>query len=87
MKAAVEAANDWGTYVAVHVYTVAGIRRALDAGVLSIEHGHLADEATVKLIAEKGAWLSMQPFEPGDEPLSPKGVEKTKFMVARRNAC
>lgn len=81
LKAAVQVANDWGTYVAVHVYTAAGIRRALDAGVLSIEHGHLADEATVKLIAEKGAWLSMQPFEPGDDPLLPEGVEKTKSMV------
>lgn len=37
--------------------TVPGIRRALDASVRSIEHGHLADEPTVKLIGEKGAWL------------------------------
>jgi imidazolonepropionase-like amidohydrolase len=81
LRAAVQAASDWGTYVAVHVYTPKAIRRALDAGVLSIEHGHLADEATVRLITEKGAWLSMQPFEPGDEPLSPENAAKTKSMV------
>jgi imidazolonepropionase-like amidohydrolase len=81
MRAAVQTANDWGTYVAAHVYTVAGIRRALDAGVLSIEHGHLADEATVRLMAEKGAWLSIQTFEPGDNPLSPEQFAKAKVMV------
>jgi imidazolonepropionase-like amidohydrolase len=81
LRAAVQAANDWGTYVAVHVYSSSAIRRALDAGVLSIEHGHLADEATVKVIADKGAWLCMQPFEPGDEPLPPKNLEKAKDIV------
>jgi imidazolonepropionase-like amidohydrolase len=71
MRAAVQAASDWGTYVAAHVYTAAGIRRALDTGVRSIEHGHLADEATVRLMADKGAWWSTQPLEPGDNALSP----------------
>jgi len=81
IRAAVQAARDWGTYVATHVYTVPGIRRALDAGVLSIEHAHLADEATVKLIADKDDWLSMQPFEAGDDPLTPEQAAKTKSMV------
>ena len=44
----VQAAKDRGTYVATHVYTAAGIRRALDASMRSIEHSHLADEATVR---------------------------------------
>lgn len=66
LRAAVRAATDYGTYVATHVYNVTGIRRAIDAGVRSIEHGHLADEATVALMAEKGVWLSMQPFALGD---------------------
>jgi imidazolonepropionase-like amidohydrolase len=81
IRTAVQAAKDWGTYVATHVYTVTGIRRALDAGVQSIEHGHLADESTIKLIGDKGAWLSTQPFEPGDEPLSPENLKKTQSMV------
>ncbi len=62
MRAAVEAAADWGTYVCAHVYTSPGIRRAVAAGVKSIEHGQLADEATVKLMAGEGVWWSIQPF-------------------------
>merc|ERR1712192_103682 len=42
MRAAVDAAADWGTYVCAHVYTAPGIRRCIEAGVKSIEHGQLA---------------------------------------------
>jgi imidazolonepropionase-like amidohydrolase len=62
LRAAVEAAEIWGTYVTVHAYTPASIKRAISAGVKCIEHGHLMDEATAKLIAERGVWLSIQPF-------------------------
>jgi imidazolonepropionase-like amidohydrolase len=62
MRAAVEAATDWGTYVCAHVYTPAGIRRAMRAGVRSIEHGQLADEDTMRLMADEGVWWSIQPF-------------------------
>jgi imidazolonepropionase-like amidohydrolase len=62
LHAAVEAAENWGTYVTTHAYTSASIRRSIAAGVKCIEHGHLMDEATAQLIAEKGIWLSTQPF-------------------------
>ena len=62
LRAAVEVATDWGTYVATHAYTSAAIRRSIAAGVKVIEHGHLMDEATARLMAEKGIWLSTQPF-------------------------
>jgi imidazolonepropionase-like amidohydrolase len=62
IEAAVGAAADWGTYVAVHAYTPRAIQRSIAAGVLSIEHGHLMDEATVEMMAERGIWLSLQPF-------------------------
>jgi imidazolonepropionase-like amidohydrolase len=62
LRAAVEAAENWGTYVTVHAYTSDSIKRAIAAGVKCIEHGHLMDEATAKLIAERGVWLSIQPF-------------------------
>ncbi len=62
LRAAVEAAENWGTYVTVHAYTPASIQRAIAAGVKCIEHGHLMDEATARLIAEKEIWLSTQPF-------------------------
>ncbi|MFT4096694.1 MAG: amidohydrolase family protein [Rhodoblastus sp.] len=61
-RAAVDAAENWGTYVAVHAYTPRAIQTALRAGVRSIEHGQMMDEATAKMIADKGAWLSSQPF-------------------------
>jgi imidazolonepropionase-like amidohydrolase len=66
LRAAVEAAADYGTYVATHVYNVAGIHRAVEAGVKSIEHGHLADEPTVAMLAERDVWLSTQPFSHHD---------------------
>jgi imidazolonepropionase-like amidohydrolase len=62
MRAAVEAAADWGTYVAVHAYTDAAVNRALDAGVKVIEHGHLVSEATLKRLKADGAYLSSQSF-------------------------
>jgi imidazolonepropionase-like amidohydrolase len=62
LRAAVEAAENWGTYVTVHAYTPVSIRRAIAAGVRCIEHGHLMDDETAKLIAEKGIWLSTQAF-------------------------
>lgn len=67
MRAAVAAAADWGTYVCVHTYTAAGIRRALASGVQSVEHGQLADEETVRRIADAGAWWSLQPFLADDD--------------------
>ena len=62
LRAAVQAAENWGTYVGVHAYTPAAMRRAVAAGVKVIEHGHLMDEPTAELIAKKGIWLSFQPF-------------------------
>jgi len=60
IRAAVQAANDWGTYVAAHVYNSDGIRRAVDNGVISIEHGNLVDEPTLLYMKEHDVWLSPQ---------------------------
>ncbi len=60
IRAAVEAAADWGTYVAAHAYTDNAIQRAVEAGVKSIEHGNLMSEATLCLMKEKDIWLSPQ---------------------------
>jgi imidazolonepropionase-like amidohydrolase len=62
LRAAVEAAENWGTYVCTHAYTTVAIQRSIAAGVRCIEHGHLMDDATARLMAEKGIWLSTQPF-------------------------
>ena len=78
LHAAVEAAEDWGTYVAAHAYTPRSIKRAIDAGVLCIEHGHLLDEDTAKLMAEKGIWLSLQPFL-DDEDANPVSTPSSRL--------
>jgi imidazolonepropionase-like amidohydrolase len=61
-RAATDAAENWGTYVAVHAYTPRAIQTAIRGGVRCIEHGHLMDEATAELIAKNGIWLSTQAF-------------------------
>jgi imidazolonepropionase-like amidohydrolase len=58
LKAAVEVAATFGTYVTVHSYNSASTRRAIEAGVRCIEHGHLIDEPTMQLIAARGIFLS-----------------------------
>ena len=64
LKAAVEAADDWNTYVTVHAYNAQSVRRSVEAGVKVIEHGQLLDEATVKLLGDKGIFLSLQALDP-----------------------
>lgn len=83
LHAAVMAANDAGTYVMVHVYVPEAIRRAIQAGVKSIEHGQLIDEPTMKLIAEKDVWLSMQPFigEGNNHYSTPEQQAKHELVV------
>ncbi|UPT93307.1 amidohydrolase family protein [Bradyrhizobium barranii subsp. apii] len=84
LRAAVEAADNWGTYVATHAYTPVAIQRSIAAGVRCIEHGHLMDEASAKLIAEKGVWLSTQPFLDisGAAALGPSEQDKMRQVVA-----
>jgi len=57
IRAIVEEAQAVGSYVMAHAYTARSIRRALECGVRSIEHGNLIDEETLDLILEKGAFL------------------------------
>src|SRR5262249_15890270 len=81
LRVAVKVARDWGTYVAAHAYTPASMQRAIRAGAKCIEHGQLMDEATAKLMAEKGVWLSIQPFPEGFEQIFPPGsVEREKML-------
>ena len=61
-RAAVDAAENWGTYVAVHAYTPRAIKAAIRGGVRCIEHGNLMDEETAQLIADNDVWLCAQPF-------------------------
>ena len=81
MKAAVDAADDWGTYVTVHAYTPKAVRRAVEAGVKCIEHGQLLDEPTMKLLADKGIWLSLQTLEEAPPTASAATIAKKHTVV------
>ena len=80
LRAAVQAAENWGTYVTTHAYTPIAIQRAIAAGVKVIEHGHLMDEPTAKLMADKGIWLSFQPFVDDGHvpPLAPANLARLR---------
>ena len=57
-SAAVRAAEQWGTYVAVHAYTDEAVRQAVEAGVKSIEHGPFLTQKTMKLMAKNDVFLA-----------------------------
>ncbi|CAH7327234.1 Amidohydrolase [Vibrio chagasii] len=57
MKAAVQAASDYGTYVAAHIHTSDAMRRAAEAGVMSFEHATIMDDDIAEIIKEKGIWV------------------------------
>jgi len=81
MRAAVDAASDWNTYVTVHAYTPKAVRRAVDAGVSCIEHGQLLDQPTVDLLAERGIWLSGQYLVPNNDNMSEDRQIKRQAIV------
>jgi imidazolonepropionase-like amidohydrolase len=60
IAAAVAVANNYGSYVAAHSYTKGAILRALEMGVMTIEHGFMFDADINELMQEKGAYLVTQ---------------------------
>jgi len=80
LAAAVEEAEARGTYVMAHVYTDQGVRRCLELGVRSIEHGNYMSEDTVAAIAEKDAFPDptfislVQRFESASETNLPSAI-------------
>lgn len=82
LRAAVEAAANWDTYVTVHAYTPAAIRQAVEAGVKSVEHGHLIDEPIAQLMAAKGTWIVLQAFFDDEDavPFPPASASRAKQL-------
>jgi imidazolonepropionase-like amidohydrolase len=78
MRAAAGTAEDWNTYVAVHAYAPRTIQRAIAAGARCIEHAHLMDDATARIMVEKGTWLSIQPFLGDDDSVTLTGSSRLK---------
>jgi len=89
MKAIVEVAKTWNTYVAIHANTDDAIRKWIEAGAKTVEHGFFIEEETAKLMAEKGVWWSMQPMEATGEDAfkfeSPISTAKYEQCVAGLN--
>jgi imidazolonepropionase-like amidohydrolase len=83
IEAAVADAKNWGTYVTVHGYTPDAIQLAVESGVLCIEHGQLIDEPTMKLLADKKIWLSLQPFLEDEDaiPTTPGSENEAKYKL------
>ncbi|WP_053231701.1 metal-dependent hydrolase family protein [Sandaracinus amylolyticus] len=85
MRAAVECAENWGTYVMVHAYTPRAVQQSIRAGVRCIEHGHLVDDETAAMMAARGVWWSMQTFLDDEDahPLpTPEGRAKARRVFS-----
>jgi len=89
LSAVVEEAAARSTYVMAHVYTDAGIRRCLKAGVRSIEHANFASEETVAMMAEAGAFfdptfisLTQRVETAAETQLSPSIVNNLERTIA-----
>lgn len=57
IRAAVEEAALYGAFVAAHAHGAEGIKRAVRAGVRSVEHGSLMDDESIEMMAEHGTYL------------------------------
>lgn len=63
LRAAVEECELAGTFVAAHAHGAEGIKRAVRAGVRSIEHGSLMDDEAIALMADRGTYLVADMFD------------------------
>jgi imidazolonepropionase-like amidohydrolase len=84
LRAAVDQAREYGTFVAAHAHGAEGIKRAVRAGVRSIEHGSLIDDAGIALMKERGTWLVADIFN-GDYTDSVGREQKWPADILRKN--
>lgn len=75
IRAAVEVAEDFGSYACMHAYQDESINRAFDAGVMCLEHGFLMSEETVKRMKEEGRVISLQAFMSYQAFLAPEEIQ------------
>ena len=57
LRAAVEEAGERGAFVAAHAHGAEGIKRAIRAGVRTVDHGSFLDDEGIALMKARGAWL------------------------------
>jgi imidazolonepropionase-like amidohydrolase len=63
IRAAVEEAAHYGRFVAVHAHGAEGAKRAIRAGVRSIEHGTMLDDEAIRMLADTGMFLSFDIYD------------------------
>ena len=78
IRAAVQAADAWNTYVAAHVFTDKAAQTSIRAGVKSLEHGFLVSDETLQLMKKKDVWLSLQPLLNDEDALKFDNENSTK---------
>ena len=93
MKAIVDEAAMWGKKVAAHAHGAEGIKRAIQAGVASIEHGSLIDDEAIRMMKQKGTFLVPTEYvvnavlERGkDWNLPEHSMEKARSLVGYKRA-
>ncbi|GAA5191916.1 amidohydrolase family protein [Ferrimonas gelatinilytica] len=83
MKAIVDVAESYNSYVAAHVFTDEAVQMAVEAGIKSIEHGMLLSSDTLKLMKKNGVWLSTQPLvDDEDRMVFPNPESTNKWLKA-----
>jgi imidazolonepropionase-like amidohydrolase len=85
IRAAVQQAAEYGTFVAAHAHGAEGIKRAVQAGVRSIEHGSLMDDEAIALMKQRGTWLVADIWN-GDYTDSVGRAERWPADILRKNA-
>ena len=63
MAAAVEEARWYDAFVAVHAHGAEGAKRAIRAGVRSVEHGSYLDDEAVSMLADSGTFFSLDLYD------------------------
>ncbi|MCP4542165.1 MAG: amidohydrolase family protein [Chloroflexi bacterium] len=81
VRAAVQVAKNWDTYVATHIYTSEAAIRDIENGVMSLEHANLVNEEAVKLGVEKGVWWSPQTVVYLHPPTDWNETQKAKLKI------
>ena len=72
IRAAVEESAWYGTHVAVHAHGAEGAKRAIRAGVRSVEHGSYLDDEAIAMLADTGTYFSVDLYD-GEWALGPDG--------------
>ncbi len=79
LEAAVEQADNWGTYVLTHAINDEAVNHSIDAGVKSVEHGHMSTRETLQRFVDNDVWLSMQPFMDDQDAPALNDFQKAKY--------